>query len=407
MIRLLAVVPITIASLCFNLGYNEAKAGGGYGYHPSYYYYPSDYGYSYIYQDGYYWLGNEAYTRYYNPGYYSCGYYYAPYYSYVYHHTYYRPSYSTSYTNSNWRSQLLDIAKQRDYNEGELRRLTVEQASFLEGVQALGLSGNFNIQGFGQPLAYPGYGHNFLSPYRYNSSLNYGNYGLNGQTIYGYTYNSLKEAYGTTDMNVLYAQANKLAQNAQALGGQATTEFRDLVGAAGTNQSRVAEILARARAAEIALRATEPQPSVSVQTSEKEVTKEGEGGETEVNRSAVSRGPLNATPAEIYGAWKQSVELSGCLMCHSGGTKKGGFDVTLYPTFTREQRQKVLTRLVTDDETKRMPRTKDGHAGRRLTDEELAIWASVVGIQQQQPGPMQPRVNPKKQQQQRQPSTSY
>ena len=305
----------------------------------------------------------------------------------------------------------MDIAKQRDYNEGELRKLTVEQASFLEGVQALGLNGNFHIQGFGQPLAYPGYGYgfNYNSPYRHNV-FNYGNYGLNGQTVYGYTYNSLKEAYGTTDMNVLYAQANKLAQNAQALGGQATTEFRDLVGAAGTNQSRVAEILARARAAEIALRATEPQSSVRVETSERETASDGgESTTRESNRSSISSGQqqLNATPAEIHNAWKQSVELSGCLSCHSGATKKGGFDVTLYPTFNREQRQKVLSRLVTDDETKRMPRTKDGNAGRRLTDEELAIWASVmITAPQHQPipsGPMQPREQPNTKKQPRQP----
>ena len=172
--------------------------------------------------------------------------------------------YNVSSQDENWRSKLLDIAANRDKYELSARRSAIEQEEFLESVQALGLSDNFHIQGYGQPVQYSQYEMNYNAyPGQVASAQSYA---PQGQTVYGYSTQTLSNLYGNNDLSVLYNQAGRVVENAQTLAGQANSDFQTLVRTEGDNRSRVAEILAKGQAAREALQATNAQGSAQVTT---------------------------------------------------------------------------------------------------------------------------------------------
>lgn len=315
----------------------------------------------YTYRDGYWWYYQNPYTRervvtpgsvYYANG---CRYTSAPSYSYSY--TLYTgkiaPAYTPpavpSYTEPGWRGKLLDIASQRDKGELALRQLSAEHSAYLESLNALGLSGNFRINGYGQSLGYP------QSSY---GGANLGSYGVNGNTLYGYSYQSIKDAYGETNMNTLYQQAARNTQTAQQLGGQAHTEFSALVAAAGNNQARVAEILAKAAAVERAFNAANPQPRTTTTTS-------GSGTIIKPNPPNDPMPPADDQQAIQDGiSFLKNTGVPLCGTCHSGANAKGKFDIASYPNLTQAQKAVVWERLTTTDDNLVMPRTADGRPAR-------------------------------------------
>lgn len=323
--------------------------------------------------DGYYWHGNTAYTRTWltTPGYYAYGRYYAGtgYWQYAYHHTYTAPAYvapAVAYTDPGWRSRLLDLAAQRDKAEAQIRKGAFEQAYFKEAVGVLGLQGNFRWEGYG---AAPPYLASGGAPALGYGNLNLSSAGVNGNTLYGYSYNSIANLYGSNDLATLYQQANRLAENAQKLGGQATTDFGALVSQEGGNRARVAEILARSQAAREVLQSLE-QPSGKVETRTFSFkTVQGADGQMRLER--VPEGAVAPAALEVAKAWERSA--TQCLGCHSGNKKDGGFDVTTYRALAAEQKLAVIGRLTTSDPSKRMPRSADGK-GVALPLAEVALW---------------------------------
>lgn len=293
--------------------------------------------------DGYWWYGNDAYTRIWVSGYYSCGCYYPGYYSYTYSHS--KPRVSP--TDPDWRQKLLEIAGERDRQEMKIRAAALEQQYFTEAVKALGLEGNFRIQNYGQAVVYP--------QGSYYNNFHLGTYGANGNTLYGYSYKSVADLYGQTDLNTLYQQASQLTQNAQSLAGQATTEFQGLAAKAGENQARVAEILARGEALRAMVRAIAPEPRATVTT---------QGQTFRVQSGA---------PAEQQATFAKLV-ADKCAACHSGDSAKGGFDVGRYASLPLDRKIAVWGRLVTNDPEKLMPRDAKGGPGQRLTPEELKLF---------------------------------
>lgn len=312
----------------------------------------------YTYRDGYYWCGTQAYTRYWvSPSYYySCG----RWIQYAEGYWAYTPisvAVSTTITPADGYSgavsKLLDVAKQRDKYELQNRKLAVEHSAILQMVDALGLKGNFAISGYGQSLLYPGYGYPFTQ-----TTANLGTYGANADSLYGYSYSQIQQAYGSTDMNTLYQQAARNTQSAQSLGAQANTEFSGLVSQAGDNQARVAEILAKAQAAKIALDAANPQSSKTTQT--------------QVSVTGTSAAPNTVSSAGDDSAlFLKNVAVPLCASCHSGGTVKGGFDVTQYPSLPLDKKVIVWGRLFDHDPARRMPKGKDLGPGAPLTGEQL------------------------------------
>lgn len=327
---------------------------------------------AYVYRDGYYWQGERAYTRaWYQPpftyGYHGgCyqGYWPQGYYTYTYSHTLQRPQ--VSYTDPGWRSKLLDIAAQRDKVEGDIRRGVFEQAYFSAAVKQLGLEGNFHWQGYG---VVPPYG---AAPILGYPSLTLSAAGVQGSTIYGYhggaTYNSIASVYGDANLAQLYQQANRLAENAQRLSGQATTDFSALVGAEGGNRAKVAEILAKSQAVQELLKGLGDGVKVENRQFTFELKQTPQGMQ-------LQRIEPQAAPGGNRRALWEAHAKEACGGCHGGGKKQGGFELAEWvPEMKPERRMAVLSRLLTDDAAKLMPRAADGGVGKKLAPAQLELW---------------------------------
>ncbi len=229
-----------------------------------------------------------------------------------------------------WRTKLLSIAAARDKAESKLRVSAQDQTHFLEAVNALGLQGNFRYEAYGRnPISPTGYGNLQLS-----------SAGVNGNTVYGYSYAQVADAYGQTDLNALYQQSSRLTQNAQTLAGTANSEFSALVQQAGGNAARIAEIFAKGEAGRKIIDGIN-SPGTRVET---KITGTGFG-------PAAAEADIRAT---------SFLTLSGpatCVACHSGTKIEGKFDVTKIPSMSAaEIVERVLPKLVSDDPKVRMPK---------------------------------------------------
>ena len=347
----------------------------------------------YVYRDGYYWLHGKAYKKeqYWVPGayYWHCGYQYQypgswqwRYVEYpvatVYKETYKEPT--VTYKDKDWRNRLLDIAENRDKHEAEIRKGAFEQKYFLDAVNSLGLTGNFRWQNYGAGPPYPaggelgfsaGYGHGAaLLPlnglYTQTGTYQLGSYGVNASTVYGTSAKYLAEAYGDTNLNQLYQQANRLAENAQKLGGDATSNFSQLVREEGSNKARVAEIIARAEALRLMSQALDGPPKTFTETKSVEIKPDRGGDDAAKQQSALIRERFELS-------WKDN-----CAACHDGPKAKGGFTKEVFLKMSKkEQMEHVFPLFTTPDPDKMMPRAKDGGPGKRMSDEEIKVWMKV------------------------------
>jgi hypothetical protein len=333
---------ILISSLALFLGVVPLAGGGSY--YRSYTPYRSSY-FSY-----YPTLPTYSYYSY--PVYSSYSY---PTYSYP---TYSYPTYTTNnYTQpaakapADWKTQLLELARERDKVEGTIRKNAAEYTAFTQALKVLGLEGNFRFEGYGGYPAPTGYG--------VNRNPQLGTYGSNGQTIYGYTYSSVKDLYGDNNLNERFQEANRLAMNAQTLGGQATQQFQQTVATEGNNRARVAEILARAQAASEALKAAQPAPQQTETSSAIKIEQQ-----TEQGQGARSAGRGQTAEAFV------KLATDRCLRCHGPDKQEGKFDVRGYQQMSlAEKAKRVWPRLTHPDENKRMPRE-----GKALAPEELLTF---------------------------------
>jgi hypothetical protein len=358
-VRFFALLGVGILLLAVTL---PLSAGG--------YYYPGTQRDGYTFRNGYWYRGNTPYyanaqTAYSYVPYYSYGqtyYYQQPYTYYTYEQApaeTYTPKASAP---ANWKSELLKLAGARD-----------EQLGYLNALRALGLP---------QPLQAPAQG-----PYQAQAPGYAGvPYAMNAQTLYGYSYSTVKDVYGDTNLNTLYQQAARLAQNSQALAGQATGDFSSLVQQEGGNRSRVAEILAKAQAASAALRAAEAAPSAHVTTSASaSVTGSSAGVDTtpEVQPSVSAgqqQGYSQAAPQQGYAGQAQqafgALLQNRCTGCHGGSDPAGKLTLTpqSYAQMSLSDKARLIwPRLTHHDPQKRMPRSKDGKAT-TLTPEELRLF---------------------------------
>jgi hypothetical protein len=296
--------------------------------------------------DGYFHYGNASYTRQWvsSPGYYSYGYYYPGYAYYKYTQYAVPQTYSTVPAYSpKWKEEFVK------YDE-----YIADHAAYLETLSRHGINGQTLPFLQGGPA------------YKYGYNANLGSYGANGQTLYGYSYQQVQQAYGGLNLNTMYQQAGRLTQGAQALAGQAHTETIGLADNIANNAARVSEVLAKGEAAERALRAANaPASSTTVTT----VSGASAGATT---GTGVSGGlPAGGSaPAGDVRAFVANIVTPACGGCHSGADPKAKLDLTKWESMTPDVHALVLERLTSQDEKKRMPRDKDGHAG-NVTREQL------------------------------------
>ncbi len=318
-------------------------------------------------QDGNWWYDNIAYTRssVWVEGYYArsacnCYYNWVPgYYKYVYA-AIPVPRVVTP-RDPEWKSKLLAIAAYRDKAELGNRRAALEHQLFTDSVRALGLEGNFRIQGYGQGVLYPAAQYPVSM---YGGNVQLGTYGANGQTVYGYSYRQVADAYGQTDLNALYQQSARLVQGAQGLAGDANTRFSELARLNGEYASRVAEINAKAEALVRIAQGIRPEPR------------------TQTTTSWFSNGtwpppqqPEGIPPPQVQGVMSGvAVVQQRCASCHSDG--KNPFQAANYPRMTLDQRLGLIARATHDDPDKRMPRDQ---ANKPVTLPAAEIKAILLG----------------------------
>lgn len=327
----------------------------------------------YKYWDGYWYYGQgyDAYTRtlYQNPGYYNYGIYYpgSTYYRYSYSHTYKAP---LSYKNPDWRSQLLNIAAQRDKVEGQIRKDAFEQAYFSQSVKQLGLEGNFNWQAYGMSPPYP-------------NNLNQG-YNLNQQlplasTIMGYSQTNVSQMYGDLNVNQVMQQAFRLGEQANNNAAAGTQSFMSLASQAGTNQNKVAEILAKGQAVQAMLQAiNEPSAKFQQIKTEFKIIPNKQNGQLNLERPVIIQ-KIEGNDIDPQVKTNLKLELdaliqSQCVSCHSGDEPKGKFNITNYYDLTPEEKTHVWIRLLTPDKNKIMPRNPDGTPGKPLTLDQVRLF---------------------------------
>jgi len=396
MLVFLVAVPAGAGGYGYRPAYNYAPTyyQPTYYSYPSYSYYPQAYStYSYVQQydayDGAYHhhaAGYDSAGRWYPSGYYkwSGGQWYGsngqPYYattSAEYRATQKKVDYAPG-----WQKQLLDIAAARDKVEGRLRTQAADFQQYLQGLKALGLEGNFHIQNYGQSVPYAG-GYGNGTPY---AQSNQNQYRQPGSTIYGYTYDTIKSLYGDTSMNTLYQQAGRLTEGAQQLAGQAGTQFNQAVANEGNNRSRVAEILAYGQARKMALDSSHPQIAPEERTQEHredrietqgqgqgQVQQQGQGQGQAQSLGPDGRAAVTMPRADGAVTWP-AVAVERCASCHGGGKKEGGFEIAAYEKMTPDAKARVWARLTSPDPDKRMPRAKDGSAGKPLTPAEFKLF---------------------------------
>lgn len=298
--------------------------------------------------DGYYYSNGVAYTRtaykdyYWVNGYYyysyGCQYWQPGYWAYTW--KYYYTQVKIDVTSADAESQIIAMAKARD---AAVLKIQAQQKR-AESNLAL-------IDKFGLNVAIPNYG-NGLFPYQVQMGYAQ-NYQQNGNTIYGYQ-QSVTQTFGNpVDLNVLYQQASRLTENAQTLAGQANTDFGGLVKAAGDNQSRVAEIQAKAIAAATVLKAADAAPSSKTETRTFTFRLSQDGRTVEqIQPNQVVRD---------HAAWLKQSGPQKCIACHSNGKVEGNFDVTKYDPWKADAdlQVKVLNYLSSPDKNKRCPKGSD------------------------------------------------
>lgn len=278
------------------------------------------------------------------------------------------------YPAADWRNKLIDLATARDAAILKERAGALEHQYYLDAVSALGLKGNFTIQAYGQAV---NYGTNFSAgvPYSQSAGVPYSQaayFAPQASTLYGYTYNDLTKIYGDTDLMQLYQTAGRLTENAQKFGGVANDNFAALVDKAADQRARHLEILAKAQAFSQAMKSLE----------EKKVIIESKGSGFGPAPQPLPVNPVQpvapvAPPLEQADRGLEqlgNVMAAKCAACHSTETKKGGLDLSQWLDFSKEKKRSVWARLVTPDQDKMMPRTKDGGPGVRLPPEEVQLF---------------------------------
>lgn len=225
-----------------------------------------------------------------------------------------------------WRSLIVELAQIREQNETAILKVQADHKAYIEALAALGYSANQSYQ-----------------------QQSYGNaIGSVGNTQYGYSAQTVLQAYGVLDLNSLYLAASQLTRGAQQLGSQATTEFNGLVGQAGQNQARIAEILARATAAKQVLDSLEQTKTTIVNS----VNEFGSGPQ-------LQNGNWNGNGQQQNQQLAQVLQTK-CAACHNSSKRRGNFNAADYLNMSPEEKGYVISLLTTNDPNRRMPRISDG-----------------------------------------------
>ena len=218
-----------------------------------------------------------------------------------------------------------------------------------------------------------------------------------GTTVYGYQ--DIANYYNQVDMGLLFNQAARLTDQAQQLAGQATTDFQTLVHAEGQYRSQIAQTLAQGQAAKEALLAAKPsdQSTVTQRSFSFRIVQDADGFKVEsikdpneqpskssakpnfnlINPNIGSSTSAQPVSNDQLMAAVSNLLTNKCVSCHNSEKAAGGLN--FYAQITDAQQRSVIDRVLTDDESKLMPRQKDGTPGPRLSSSEISLLSRAMG----------------------------
>lgn len=264
------------------------------------------------------------------------------------------------YRDENWRDLLAKYAvKQKESQQ--------DHEQFIEALKTLGLGDGQpqNVYGNSYPNAFAPQG---TTVYGYESGLN------NPQQNLGYS--TVADVYNKYDIALGMNQAARLAENAQNLSGQSTTQFVQLLEQIRQGNTDVAQTMALSQAVrEFLTGVSEVQNGQKVRVRVENKVGTGQPSNPPEFRPAPER--QNAYTVGNERAFLAMVQ-SKCVSCHSADDKKGGLDMTKFSAFSADKKRQIFNRIVEPNPDLRMPKTSSG-PGKPLNAEEILLFASQLG----------------------------
>ena len=208
---------------------------------------------------------------------------------------------------------------------------------------------------------------------------------MNAGTTFGYSYNALSQTtdvYGDKNLALLYQQAGLATERSQNLAGQAVSGLTSLAGLEGDKRAKIVEFLVKSKATSDFLKAMEGSGGKIETKIFSYKMGAGQDGNPDIQRIDPSGGLAEPRNVDHIESWSASASKN-CVVCHSGKSPAGKLDIIAeYPQMTFPRKLEVLERLLTDDPTKMMPRTKEGKVGRRLPANEIIYWTPAPPVAQ-------------------------
>ncbi len=271
------------------------------------------------------------------------------------------------YSDQDVEKKLVELAVLNVNKEAAFAKEASRQAHVRALAKDLGLTrpgGNYpysaNYAGvYGNLLNYPA------------NSFNISANGINGQTIYGYNTQTTTALTGpAVDYSTLLLtgqqQSALLAKDSAGYADGANQRLSQLTDRMAGHAKELAEIEMRAKE-RIAVIQASVVPTATITTSTS-----GQGISTQPLKMEKIGPPSGGST--ISAAFKAVVEAK-CLSCHNATTKRGNFDINVWPSLNMNQKTDIVSRrLLTSEPDKLMPRLENGQPGVRLTEDEVRLF---------------------------------
>jgi mono/diheme cytochrome c family protein len=198
-----------------------------------------------------------------------------------------------------------------------------------------------------------------------------------GSTLYGYSFSSVADVYGNTDIGALYNQAIRLAGDSNAYADKATSNAMSLVAQAGRERTKVAEILAKGQViaqanASAAALASAVSTGTEVNVEASRTTESSVSVEHNVKQGD-GKTEIKPEPKPVDTTSVQKIFDQRCVECHREGKEKGGLRHDDAAKLTVQDVEEILSRVTSPNPELRMPKGQDGAPGAALSVEEIAV----------------------------------
>lgn len=309
----------------------------------------------YIFSQGYWWSGGQAYSRarvyYYD----SCG---CRRYRWSYYPSkQYSKATTISSSTEGWRDKLIELKASREKWQSQIEASANEHNEFIETARELGLNGEYYQTSVGVARI------DRSNPYAINGGggMGYGGYSQRtaeqGSTHFGYAPSSftVADVYGNVDLGGLYNAAIRLASDSNQYGSKATSGAMTLVDQLG---DRAASLMDRAiavketeaKAAGIAHLSHSLSQAIKAEARAYIASHQGGSGQPPEPNPALQEAIQNGTLSDVG-----AIITHRCVRCHQPGGEAEHFDLTDLESLDDPGVAKILARVNSSDPKKQMP----------------------------------------------------